>query len=47
MPVAAGGDEECEEDGGVVAGVDEGGAGYGARADADCGEDDGDDEEDS
>ena len=39
VAVATGGEEEGEEDGEVVAGVDEGGAGYGAGADADEGED--------
>ena len=47
MPITSGGDEEREEDGGVVAGVDKGGAGDGAGADADCREDEGDEEEDS
>ena len=46
VAVAAGGDEEGEEDGEVVAGVDEGGAGYGVGADADEGEDERDAEED-
>src|SRR5712664_419677 len=41
VAVAAGVVEEGEEDGEVVGGVDEGGAGYGAGADADKGEDEG------
>ena len=45
MAVASGGDEEGEEDGEVVAGVDEGGAGDGVGADADEGEGEGDAEE--
>lgn len=43
--VAAGSDEEMEEDGEVVAGVDEGGAGYGVGSQAHDGEDNGDAEE--
>ena len=46
MAVASGGDEEGEEDGEIVAGVDEGGGGDGARPEADGGEDEGDAEED-
>ena len=46
VAVAAGGQEEGEEDGEVVAGVDKDGAGYGLGSDADYGEDEGDAEED-
>ena len=45
VAIAAGGDEGCEEDGEVVAGVDEGGCHDGAKADADCAEDERDAEE--
>ena len=46
VAVAPGGYEEGQEDGEVVAGVNDGGAGYGVGPDADCGEDEGDAEED-
>ena len=45
MAVAAGDDEEGDEDREVVAGVDERGAGDGPGADADEGKDEGDAEE--
>ncbi len=45
MAVAAGGDEGSEEDGGVVADVDEGGGHDGAEAEADVAEDERDAEE--
>ena len=46
VAVASGGYEKGEEDGEVVAGVDQGRAGYGAGADADQGEGERDEEED-
>ena len=46
VAVASSGDKEGEEDGEVVAGVDQGRAGYGAGADADQGEGERDEEED-
>ena len=46
VAVAAGGKEKSQEDGEVVAGVDEDGAGDRVCADADQGEDEGDAEED-
>ncbi len=45
VAVAAGGDEGDEEDGGVVADVDEGGGHDGAEAEADVAEDERDAEE--